>query len=127
MITMSYAVEEEVPPRLLDSTDPITVDPTIQWDEFWNEQEDTEVPLQKNPDRHSLSLVCRLMTEHLDLIFKMIRDLAEQRYHQNLPRNHMDFLFNSLSGEPAKSHFLTCSQPYAFIISQDRHSGFPHV
>ena len=55
--------------------------------------------MQKTPDRHASSLVCRLRIENLEIIFEMRRDLAEQRYHRNLLSNHMDFLFKSLSGE----------------------------
>jgi hypothetical protein len=47
----------------------------------------------------------------------MRRDLAEKMYNQSLLNKSMDILFDSLSGELAKSHCPTCCQPYAFTIT----------
>jgi hypothetical protein len=84
-------------------------------------------PMQQALDNHASPRSCRLTEEHLALIFEMRRDLDEQMHNQSLLNKHMDLLFDSLSGEPAKSCCPTCCQPYAFMVIQEESPGSPHV
>lgn len=53
--------------------------------------------------------------------------LAEQLHSQRILSKRMELLFDSLSGEPAKSRCPTCCQPYAFIVCQEESPSSPHI
>jgi hypothetical protein len=85
LVMTNCLVEGELPPRLSNgyknSTDPKAADPKINWGEFWHEREGNyspKAPMQQVLNSHASPRSCRLIEEHLDLIFEMRRDLAEQ-------------------------------------------------
>jgi len=84
-------------------------DVTLDEDLGTNEADD-EVDEKAHPTPRS----CRLMEDHLVLIFEMYKDLVEQQHHQCTLNKHLDILYDSLSREPEKSRCLTCCQPFNF-------------
>jgi hypothetical protein len=52
----------------------------------------------------------RFSEDHLQLIFEMRREMADQLQSQSALSRRLDLLFDSLSNEPAKSHCPTCCQ-----------------
>jgi hypothetical protein len=52
--------------------------------------------------------------EHLNLIFEMRRDVADQLHRQETLHHRLDMFFDSLSSEPEKRRCPTCCQPFTF-------------
>jgi hypothetical protein len=61
----------------------------------------------------------RFSEDHLQLIFEMHRNLADQLHNQSILNHRMDLLFDSLSSEPAQRRCLTCFQPFVFTYNHD--------
>jgi hypothetical protein len=66
---------------------------------------------------------CRLSQEHLDLIFDMRRDMAEQLHRHTILSSRLDMLFDALSGEPDKRRCSTCAQLFVFAPTRLQHHG----
>jgi hypothetical protein len=123
-------VEEEIPPQMEDycnnSTNANDKGPRINWGDCRN-KEDTHQHTFIEDHGHSAPSSCRLMEDHLVLIFNMRNDLAEKLHNQHILSKHLDVLFESLSSKHAKSRCPTYCHPYAFKIHEDGCSGSPHV
>jgi hypothetical protein len=76
---------------------------------------------------HPAPISCRLMEDHLVLIFEMRKDLAEQQHRQSIFNKRLDALYDSLSSEPEKIRCPTCCQPFVFRLRQDGCPSSPHV
>jgi hypothetical protein len=134
-------VEEEIPPQIQDDfkrdTTPIVSGshneaPRTDWDDGWGEEEthrELHTGDQAHPalGRHDVPSFCRLMEDHLALIFEMKRDFVDQLHNQHVLSRRLDMLFDSLSSEPVNSRFPTCCQSFAFTVRHDESSGSPHI
>jgi hypothetical protein len=69
----------------------------------------------------------RLMEDHLVSIFEMRRDLAEQWHHHSFFNKCLDGLYDSLLGDPERSHCLKCCHPFTLRLHQDGSPGSPHA
>jgi hypothetical protein len=76
-------VEEEVPLQKEDPGKNYVIvkdeDPGINWDEYWNKDDAEE-------HAHSAPISCRLIENHLDLIFEMHKDLVEKLHKKTHPQ-----------------------------------------
>jgi hypothetical protein len=94
-------VEEEIPPALHDDRIQAKAQPDI-------EPPPVAALVSEVPS------LCRFLEEHLQLIFNMRRDAADQLHRHTILYCHMDALFDSLSSEPVTRRCPTCCQPYVF-------------
>jgi hypothetical protein len=63
--------------------------------------EETIPPISNAPEQDSCS-TCYLSPKHLDLIFEMRRDMLEQLHMHTLLNNHLDLLYDALSGSQSQ-------------------------
>jgi hypothetical protein len=69
----------------------------------------------------------RLTEDHLNMIFEMRRDMADQLHIQHTLNRRLDMLFDSLSSEPTKSRFPTCCQSFSFTVRHDGSLSSPQI
>jgi hypothetical protein len=113
-------IEEETPPAWLEERIMATT-------QFVNAPQPVAASEPETPNTH------RFSEEHLQLIFEMRRDMADQLHRQDILSRRLDALFDSLSSEPAKRRCPTCCQPYIFTPARphspsvDGNPGSPTV
>jgi hypothetical protein len=56
--------------------------------------------------------------EHLELMFDLRSQMADQVYHGTLMSQHIDMLYDAFSNAPAGKRCLTCARPYAAASSE---------
>jgi hypothetical protein len=101
--------------------------PTVEQEEEAQPVGDSQPPVASAPDSPR---TWRFSEEHLQLIFEMRRDVAEQLHRQTTLSRRLDVLFDALSSEPAKNRCPTCCQTYVFTLRPtdgDDNSGSPKV
>jgi hypothetical protein len=77
-------------------------------------QMQTEVEVQEmqvEVEQPKLPSTYRLTNEHLQLIFEMRWDIADQLHSQTMLSRQLDALFDTLSGKPDSRRCPSCHQP----------------
>jgi hypothetical protein len=134
-------VEDGIPPKKRDDSiqgttpnvrGPLNESIGIDLDDPWDEEE-THLKLHVDElvhptlTRHDFPSPHRLMEDHLNMIFDMRRDMANQIQSQCTLIKHLDMFFYSMSSEPVKSRFQTCFHPFSFTFCHDGSLGLPQV